>query len=183
MIWDLILRIPVTKKMSPSYWIKLSMPPCPLSHLIIEILSFIFHLSWCTIIKQAFCNWNVAKSIKIYPDYKVMPWKYQVGLEILRWCWEVKKVVRYYKMIRWEHCSRYMFSKLQKTITLVRKRWFFSKILRMQDGQEYLSITIVCDTKNQVIFYTIFYSLLHSNISRWQFQNDPGSHVWPKVHY
>ena len=95
----------------------------------------------CTIRKQAFCNQNVAKSIKIYPDYKTVPWKYQAVLEILRWCWKVKKVaLRHSKMGRGEHGSRYMFLKLPKTITLVRKRWFFSKVLRKQDGQEYLSL-------------------------------------------
>ena len=36
--------------------------------------------------------------------------------------------------------SRYIFSKLAKTNTLMRKILFFSKILRKQDGQEYLSI-------------------------------------------
>ena len=98
---------------------------------------------------------------KIYPDYKVVPWKYLVVLEILRWCWKVKKLVlRHSKMGRGEHRWRYMFSKLPKTITLVRKRWFFSKVLRIQDGQEYLSIRIVLWFQYQVIFHTILYSLV-----------------------
>ena len=54
-----------------------------------------------------------------------MPWKYQTVLEILRWCWKVKKLVlRRSKM--GEHCSRYKFLKIPKTTTLVRKRWFFT---------------------------------------------------------
>ena len=127
------------------------MPPCLFFHVMLEILSFIFHLSWCTIRKQAFCDWNVAKSIKIYPDYKVVPWKYQVVLEILRWCWKIKRVVLHRsKMGRGEHCSRYMLTKLPKTITLVRKRWFFSK-----DGQENCLWY-----QYQVICHTILYSLV-----------------------
>ena len=59
------------------------------------------------------------------------------------------------KMGRGEHCSRYMLTKLPKTITLVRKRWFFSKVLRIQDGQENCLWY-----QYQVIFYTILYSLV-----------------------
>ena len=52
---------------------------------------------------------------KIYTDYKVVPWIYQAELEILRWCWKVKKVVqRHSKMGHGEHCSRYLFLKLPK---------------------------------------------------------------------
>ena len=85
----------------------------------------------------------MVKSVKISPDYKLVPWKYQALLEILWWCWKVKKVVpRHYKMGRREHCSRYMFLKLPGTITLVRKRWFLSKVLRLQAGKEYMSIKL-----------------------------------------
>ena len=71
---------------------KAFMSPCLLFHLIQE--SFILNLSWCTIRKQTFCkNKNVGKSIKIYPDYKVVPLKYQAVLEILRWCWRFKNVI------------------------------------------------------------------------------------------
>ena len=152
MLWNLISWITVTKKMSPSHWIKLScLPASFFMWYLLEMLSLIFHLSWCTIRKQAF-------AIKMWPNvYKnlprLLPWKYQVVLEILRWCWKVKNVVpRHSKMGRGEHCSRYVFSKLTKTITLVRKRWFFSKVLTIQDGQEYLSIKIVCDTNIKLYF-------------------------------
>ena len=46
----------------------------------------------------------------------------------------------------WRTLLKLYVFKATKTITLVRKKWFFSKILRIQDEQEYLSITIVCDT-------------------------------------
>ena len=152
----------VTKKKESITLNKAFMSPCLLFHVILEIISFIFHLSLCTIRKQAFCNSNVAKSIKIHQDYKVVPWKYQAVLEIWRWCWKVKKVVlRHSKMGRGEHCSRYMFLKLPKTIPLVRKIWFFRKVLRIQDGQEYLSIKIVSDT-NLKLYSTPYSTALSS---------------------
>ena len=42
-------------------------------------------------------------------------------------------------MGRGEPCSRCIFSKLAKTIKLERKRWIISEVLRLKDGQEYLS--------------------------------------------
>ena len=116
------------QEMSPLHWIKLECLPAPFPS-DTRILSFVFNLPRCTIRKQAFCNQQVVKSIKLPWDYKVVPWKYQVVLEILRWCWNVKNVVlRHSKMGRGDLWEK------------ERKRWFFSKVPRMQDGQEYLSM-------------------------------------------
>ena len=122
----------------------------------------------------------MAKSIKIHSDYKVVPWKYQAVLEILRWCWKVKKVVlRHSKMGRGEHCSRYMFLKLPKTITLVRKRW--SSEYRERDGpQNTIWSRIFVNTnclwyQYQAIFYTILYSLVTITFHYQQMTNKK----WP----
>ena len=62
---------------------------------------------------------NGQKYKKIHTDYKVVPWKWYHkflgGAE--------KMVQRHCKTGRWELCSKYIFSKLTQTITLVRKRW------------------------------------------------------------
>ena len=71
----------------------------------------------------------------------------------LFYAWPMEVVLRNSKMGRGEHCSRYMFLKLPKTITLVRKRWFFSKVLRIQDGQEYLSIKLFVMTISSYILH------------------------------
>ena len=85
----------------------------------------------------------MTKSIKINPDYKVVPWKYKAVQEILRWCWKVKKdnAALFYNGT-WRTLPKIYNLKLPKTITLVRKRWNFSNVLRIQDGQEYLSIKL-----------------------------------------
>ena len=57
-----------------------------------------------------------------------------------------------------ENTAQDMFLKLPKTITLVRKRWFFSKVLRIHDGQEYFFIKIACDTNIELYFTA--YSLM-----------------------
>ena len=71
----------------------------------------------------------------------------------------------------------------EKTITLMRKRWFFSKVLRIEDGQEYLSIKIVCDT-NIKLYFTSYSTALwtkHSTISRWQLKKWPRESCMTKV--
>ena len=114
----------------------------------------------------------------------MIPWKYLVVLEILRWCSEVKKVVLWHsKMIRGNTAQNICFLSYKKTITLVRKRWFFSKVLRIQDGQEYLSIKIVCDTKIK-LYFTPYSTACNTPLpADNNSKNDPESHIWPQVHY
>ena len=92
----------------------------------------------------------------------MLPWKYHVVLENWRWCWKVKKVVLCHsKMGRGEHCSRYMFSNLPKTITLVRRICFF-----FQPSPRNKRWARIFANKNcvwyqyQVIFHTILSSLV-----------------------
>ena len=70
------------------------MPPCPLFHLELEIL-YKFCIPFILMYYQ---KTNILPSkgdqnIKILPDYKVVPWRYQVVLEILWWGWKVEKVM------------------------------------------------------------------------------------------
>ena len=120
---------------------------------------------------------NGEKYKKIPTHYKVVPWKFCP--KILRWCWNVKKMVlRHSKTGRGELCSKYISSKLTHTNTLVRKRWY----------SEYKMDKNIC----QYIFLwyqykkiTIFYSrvTIISTTRGWNHKNVPKSHVWPKVHY
>ena len=122
------------------------MPPFPPFHPIIEILIFIFHWSWCTIIKQVFRNQKVAKNIK-----KISPHIISWCHENIKWCWKFYGGAR--KLKRWcctiltlghrQLCSRYIFSKLAKILTLEKRKRSFSKVLRIQDGQEYLSLKML----------------------------------------
>ena len=98
-------------------------------------------------------------------------------MKISGWCWKGKKIVLCHsKMERGEPCSRYIFSKQAKAITLVKKRWFSSKVFRIQDGQEYMSIEIVCDANIKQYFAPYYTALwpLRSTVNRLYLEKE-----WP----
>ena len=126
MLWNLILCIPATRKMSPSHWKKLSCLPAPL---LSDIRNSKFYIPFILMYYQKTRIWSLKggqRYKKISPDHKVGPWKYQVVLEIVRWCWKVKNIMLHHSKIgRGEPCSRYIFSKIVL--------WDFFLILRWCD--------------------------------------------------
>ena len=62
----------------------------PFSPLILEIIDFMFHLSWLPLENQHLQVKGCQKYKNIL-DYMVEPWKHKVVLEIIRWCWKVKR--------------------------------------------------------------------------------------------
>ena len=116
---------------------KAFIPPYPVSP-DTRILSFIFPFILMYYQETRILQLKDGQTYKKTQDYRVVPWKYQVVMEFLSGVQKWKKMVlRHSKMGSWKPCSRFIFSKLAKIITLMRKRWFFSKVLKMQDEQEY----------------------------------------------
>ena len=98
------------------------------------------------------------QSIKIF---QIRRWCHENN----RWCWQFYGCAKKLKecccaISKWDMIL--FFSKLAKTFMLVRKRWFFSKVIRMQGGQVYLSIKIVCDTDINQYFHHILQSCDHN---------------------